>query len=72
MNKIVLEVDESTAKLYNEAPDFKKRSINYLLYEWLKKDVSKKSISDIMDKIGFEAMSNGLSQEDFERIMNEQ
>ncbi len=71
MNKIVLEVDETTANLYNEASEFQRKNINYLLSEWLKMDLTKKTISNVMDRVGFEAMNKGLTHDKFQQIINE-
>ena len=70
-NKITIDVDEKTAFLYNNAPEYKKKSINFLLKEWLKENPDKPAISQLMDKIGYQAMSRGLTEEEFSKILDE-
>ena len=68
---ILITVDEQTADLYDNAPDYKKQSLRVLLSEWLKPAKSRDHLFELMDKIGFDAMANGLTREKLDSIMNE-
>jgi len=69
---ITIAVDEQTADLYENAPDYKKQSLRVLLSEWLKLTKSQDDLFELMDKIGFNAIANGLTREKLANIMNEE
>ncbi len=69
--KLNIEVDEKTALLYNKATKKQKKSVNLLLYQWLKNDSEKDSLSLLMDKAGLQALENGLNEEKLAELLKD-
>ncbi len=71
MERIVIEVDEKTAKKWKYASDDTKlnasRKINTILNYALEKDDAE--MTKLLDKLGKEAKQNGLTLEVFQEIM---
>jgi hypothetical protein len=67
--QISITVDEKTAFLYDGASENKKQGLNFILYEWLKEDPNKDSLALLMDKIGFQSINNGLTEEKLSNLL---
>jgi hypothetical protein len=66
MDRIVLEVDDSTGKIYRNFPPESKQQFNQVVSLMLKKAVNDSSLSDYkktLDDIGFKAVAAGLTPE---------
>ena len=68
--QISITVDEKTAMLFENAPEYKKQSLGVLLSEWLQPSEDQDQLSMLMDKIGFDAISKGLTKEKLESIIS--
>lgn len=66
MDRIVLEVDDSTAKIYRNFPPESKQQFNQVVSLMLKKAINDNSLPDYkkaLDDIGFKAVAAGLTPE---------
>ena len=66
MDRIVLEVDDSTAKIYRNFPPESKLQFNQVVSLMLKKAINDTSLPDYkksLDDIGFKAVAAGLTPE---------
>jgi len=64
MERIVLEVDESTGKAYRKFSAEAKQKFNQLINQFLKKaiiDAGRSDYQKMLDEIGNEAIKNGLT-----------
>lgn len=75
MGKIVLEVDEATAKKWQEAsPEIKKglgKKIENLL-DKVSYEIKVANFEALLDKASDEAARNGLTEEILEKLLNEE
>src|SRR5580692_4356662 len=73
MDRIVLEVDDSTAKIYRNFPPESKQQFNQVVSLMLKKAINDASLPDYkksMDQVGFSAVAAGLTPEILEEILH--
>ncbi len=73
MDRIVLEVDDSTGKIYRNFPPESKQQFNQVVSLMLKKAVNDTSLPDYkksLDEIGFKAISAGLTPEILEELLS--
>lgn len=72
MDRIVLEVDDSTGKIYRNFPPESKRQFNQMVSLMLKKAVNDISLSGYktkLDEIGFKAAAAGLTPEILDSLL---
>ncbi len=72
MDRIVLEVDDNTGKIYRNFSPESKQQFNETVSLMLKKAVNDMSISDYkksMDSIGFKAVAAGLTPEILDELL---
>lgn len=72
MDRIVLEVDDSTGKIYRNFPAESKQQFNQVVSLLLRKAANDISLSDYkkkLDEIGFKAISAGLTPEILEELL---
>lgn len=72
MDRIVLEVDDSTGKIYRNFPPESKQQFNQVVSLMLKKAVNDKSLPEYkrnLDEIGFKAIAAGLTPEILEDLL---
>lgn len=72
MERIVLEVDDSTGKIYRNFPPESKQQFNQVVSLMLKKAVNDISLPDYkkkIDEIGFKAVAAGLTPEILEELL---
>lgn len=72
MDRIVLEVDDSTGKIYRNFPPESKQQFNQVVSLMLKKAVNDISLPDYkkkLDEIGFNAVAAGLTPEILEKLL---
>jgi hypothetical protein len=72
MDRIVLEVDDSTGKIYRNFPPESKQQFNQVVSLLLKKAINDKSLPDYkkkLDEIGFKALAAGLTPEILEDLL---
>ncbi len=70
MREISIPVDEKTALLFDKADNDRKNSLNFLISEWLKEDKNRDGLELLMDKVGFRAMANGLTEDKLFEILS--
>jgi len=71
MDRIVLEVDDSTGKIYRNFPAESKQQFNQVVSLMLKKAVNDISLTDYkknLDEIGFKAVAAGITPEILEEL----
>ncbi|WP_414529099.1 hypothetical protein [Nodularia chucula] len=71
MENITIQVDPEIAKVYREAEPEKQQKIQIFLNIMLQKAVSQKSLLDIMEEASQQAISNGITPEVLESILND-
>lgn len=72
MDRIVLEVDDSTAKIYRNFPPESKQQFNQVVSLMLKKAINDNSLSNYkkeLDDVGFKAIAAGLTPEILEELL---
>lgn len=72
MDRIVLEVDDSTGKIYRNFPPESKRQFNQVVSLMLKKAVNDMSLADYkknLDETGFKAVAAGLTPEILDELL---
>jgi hypothetical protein len=72
MDRIVLEVDDSTGKIYRNFPPESKQQFNQMVSMMLKKSISDIRLPDYkktLDEIGFKAVAAGLTPEILEALL---
>lgn len=72
MDRIVLEVDDNTAKIYRNFSPERKQQFNQVLSLMFKKAVNDNSLPDYkkeLDEIGFKAIAAGLTPEILEELL---
>jgi len=72
MDRIVLEVDDSTGKIYRNFSPESKQQFNQVVSLMLKKAINDKSLPDYkksLDDIGFKAVAAGLTPEILEELL---
>jgi hypothetical protein len=72
MDRIVLEVDDSTAKIYRNFPPESKQQFNQVVSLMLKKAINDSSLPDYkkqLDDVGFKAIAAGLTPEILEELL---
>ncbi|WP_414551481.1 hypothetical protein [Anabaena sp. CCY 0017] len=72
MENITIQVDPAIAKAYREAEPEKQQKIQMFLNIMLKKAVSQKPLLDIMEEASQQAISNGMTPEILESILNDE
>ncbi|GAX34150.1 hypothetical protein [Nodularia sp. NIES-3585] len=72
MENITIKVDPEIAKAYREAEPEKQQKIQMFLNIMLKKAVSQKPLLDIMEEASQQAISNGMTPEILESILNDE
>ena len=72
MENITIPVDSEIAKAYREAEPEKQQKIQMFLNIMLKKAVSQKPLLDIMEQASQQAISNGMTPEILESILNDE
>ncbi len=70
MENITIQVDPEIAKAYRDADADKKRKIQIFLNIMLKKAMTQKSLLEVMEEASQEAVSNGMTPEILESIIN--
>ena len=73
MDRIVLEVDDSSAKKWRYASQEKKSQLNYTINRILKKafDKDEDDFWQFLDRVGRKAEENGLTEEQLNKLLNE-
>ena len=71
MENITIQVDPEIAKVYREAEPEKQQKIQMFLNLMLKTAVSEKLLLDIMEEASQQAISNGMTPEILESILND-
>ncbi len=72
MDRIILEVDDNTGKIYRNFPPESKQQFSQVISLMLKKvvnDVSLPGYKKIMDEMGFKAAAAGLTPEVLEELL---
>jgi hypothetical protein len=72
MDRIVLEVDDSTGKIYRNFSPESKLQFNQVVSLMLKKAVNDRSLPEYkkqLDEIGFKAVAAGLTPEILEKLV---
>ena len=72
MDRIVLEVDDSTGKIYRNFSPESKLQLNQVVSLMLKKAVNDRSLPEYkkqLDEIGFKAVAAGLTPEILEKLV---
>ncbi len=72
MENITIKVDSEIAKVYREAAPEKQQQIQMFINIMLKKAVSQKPLLDIMEEASQQAISNGMTPEILESILNDE
>ena len=74
MDRIVLEVDDSSAKQWRYASIEKKNLLNTTINSLLKKafDKNEDDFRQFVDKVGKKAEDNGLTEDELNRLLNEE
>lgn len=75
MERIIIEVDEATAKKWNEAsPDIKSRLGKKFqnLMEMISHEIKAAHFEALLDKASDEAERNGLTEEILQQLLNEE
>ena len=74
MDRILVEVDDISAKKWRDASEEKKIEWGYLISSFIKKgfDKSEKSFQQLLDRIGKEAEANGLTEEILNKMLSEE
>jgi hypothetical protein len=75
MERIVIEVDEATAKKWQESsPEIKKGLGNKIedLLERISYEIKVANFEKLLDKASDEAAKNGLTEEILEKLLNEE
>ncbi|MBD2359922.1 hypothetical protein H6G36_01690 [Anabaena minutissima FACHB-250] len=72
MENIIIQVDPEIAKAYREAEPEKQQKIQIFLNIMLQKAVSQKPLLDIMEEASQQAISNGMTPEILESILNDE
>lgn len=73
MERIVLEVDDSVGKIYQQLNEKTKQRINQSVSLMVKKAVNDATVlkySQLLDGIGAEAVKNGLTPEILDELLN--
>jgi hypothetical protein len=74
MNRIVIEVDDEVARAFMQADKNRQKSISKVINGWLKKVVNGSSLNrykQMLDNMGDEAASKGLTTEKLELLLKE-
>lgn len=72
MDRIVLEVDDSTGRIYRNFSPESKQQFNQVVSLMLKKAINDKSLPEYkkkLDEIGFKAVASGLTPEILEELL---
>jgi hypothetical protein len=74
MDRIVVEVDDVSAERWRSASDEKKSQLNNTINQLIKKAFDKKEDDfwEFMDIVGKKAESNGLTEEQLNKLLNEE
>ncbi len=72
MENITIQVDPEIAKAYRDADADKKRKIQIFLNIMLKKAVTQKPLLEVMEEASQQAVSNGMTPEILESILNDE
>jgi len=74
MDRIVVEVDDISAKKWRYASEEKKSQLNNTINSILRKAFEKSGDDfwQFLDKIGKKAEANGLTQEQLDKLLNEE
>lgn len=75
MERIVLEVDDATAKKFQEAPPEIKKGLGKKIDDLLEKisyEIKVVNFEALLDRASDEAARNGLTEEILEKLLNEE
>ncbi|MBF2056387.1 MAG: hypothetical protein IGQ45_03990 [Cyanobacterium sp. T60_A2020_053] len=72
METITIQVDPEIAKAYRETKPEKQQKIGMFLNVMLKKAINQKPLLDIMEEASQQAISNGMTPEILQSILNDE
>jgi hypothetical protein len=69
MQSITLQVNEEAAKVFLAAPERKRKTLEFLISDWLTHDSETPPMLEMMDRLARSARENGLTEEKLNEIL---